>query len=120
MTVIIVYVVTVMLFIWLLLCYRGNEYRSQIWGRNVTLFGSDCDSGVSAGIGVIHTAPKSGGEKVTLFGSDCDGSVNSGMWVVHTGHKSGGEKVTLFGIDCYDGVSAGIGVIHYCLLYKFD
>ena len=41
---------------------------SQIWGRNVTLFGSDFDSGVSAGIGVIHTGPKSGGGKVTLFG----------------------------------------------------
>ena len=43
---------------------------SQIWGRNVTLFGSDFDSGVSAGIGVFHTCPKSGGDMVTLFGSD--------------------------------------------------
>ena len=54
-------------------------------GRNITLFGSDGDSGVSAGIGVIHTAPKSGGKKVTLFGSKCYDGVSAGVGVIHTG-----------------------------------
>jgi len=43
------------------------------------------------GIGVIHTGPKSGGKKVTLFGSDCDSGVSAGMGVIHTGPKSGGD-----------------------------
>ena len=34
------------------------------------------------------------------------------MGVIHTAPKSGGKKVTLFGSNCYDGVSAGVGVIH--------
>ena len=58
-----------------------------------------CDDGVSAGIWVIHTGPKSGGELVTLFGSYCDDGVSAGIWVTHTGPKSGciwafGHKVT--------------------------
>ena len=64
---------------------------------------------MSAGIGVIHTGPKSGDKKVTLFGSDCDGGVSAGIGVAHTGPKSGGKKVTLFGSDCDGGVSAGYG-----------
>ena len=35
-------------------------------GKKVTLFGSGCDGGVSAGIGIIHTGPKSGG-KISHF-----------------------------------------------------
>ena len=46
---------------------------------------------MSAGIGVIHTGPKSGDEKVTLFGSDGDGGVNAGIGVIHTGPKFRGE-----------------------------
>ena len=60
-------------------------------GQNVTLFSSDCDSGVSAGKGVIHTSLKSGGKNVTLFGSDSDGGVSAGIGIIHTGPKSGGE-----------------------------
>ena len=40
-----------------------------------------CEDGVSAGIWVIHTGPKSGGELVMLFGSYCDDSVSAGIWV---------------------------------------
>ena len=46
---------------------------------------------MSTGIRVIHTGPKSGGEKVTLFGSDCDSGVTAGVGVLHRGPKSGGE-----------------------------
>ena len=35
----------------------------------------DC-YGVSAGIWVKHTGPKSGGDVLTLFGSDCDDAVS--------------------------------------------
>ena len=35
----------------------------------VTFFDSYCNDGVSAGIWVIHSGPKSGGELVTPFGS---------------------------------------------------
>ena len=38
--------------------------------------------------------------------------VSAGIWVIHTGPKSGGELVTLFDSYSYDGVSAGIWVIH--------
>ena len=38
--------------------------------------------------------------------------MSAGIWVIHTGTKSGGDMVTLFGSDCFDGVSADIGVIH--------
>ena len=77
----------------------GHTYRCQILvQKKVTLFGSDCDSGVSAGIGVIHTRPKSGGERVTLSGSDCDGGVSAGIGVIHKGPKSRGEKVTLLAV----------------------
>ena len=40
---------------------------------------------MSAGIGVIHTAPKSGGKKVTLFGSKCYDGVSAGVGVIQTG-----------------------------------
>ena len=53
-------------------------------------------------IWVIHTGPKSGGELVTLFGSNCDESVNAGMWVRHIGPKSEGKLVTLFDRYCDD------------------
>ena len=38
--------------------------------------------------------------------------MGAGIWVIHTGHKSGGELVTLFGVHCDDAVSAGIWVLH--------
>ena len=64
------------------------------------LFDSYCFDGVSAGIWVLHTGPKSGGELVTLFGGYCDDSVSASIWVIHTGPKSGGKLVTLFGSYC--------------------
>ena len=51
---------------------------------------------MSAGIWVIHTGPKSGGELVTLFDSYSYDGVSAGIWVIHIGPKSGGELVTLF------------------------
>ena len=42
---------------------------------------------------------------------DCNG-VSAGIWVIHTGPKSGGELLTLFDSYSYDGVSVGIWVIH--------
>ena len=48
--------------------------------------------------------------------------MSAGIWVIHTGPKSGGELVTLFDSYSYDGVSAGIWVIFtvgFCL-YRFD
>ena len=56
--------------------------------KKVTLFGSDCDDGVSARIWFIHKGAKSGCEMVTLFGSDCDDGVSAGIWVIRTGPKS--------------------------------
>ena len=57
---------------------------------------------------------------MTLFDSySCDG-VSAGVWVIHTGAKSGGELVTLFGGYSCDGVSAGIWVLKRTLvLLKF-
>ena len=46
---------------------------------------------MNAGIGVIHTGPKSGDEKFTFFCSDGDGGVNAGIGVIHTGPKFRGE-----------------------------
>ena len=54
----------------------------------------DCN-GVSAGIWVIHSGPKSGGELVTLFDSYCNDGVSAGIWVIHTGAKSGGRFFTV-------------------------
>ena len=46
--------------------------------------------------------------------------VDAGIWVIHTGAKSGGELVTLFGSYFCDGVSAGIWVLKRTLvLLKF-
>ena len=64
----------------------------------VTEFDSYSYDGVSAGIWVIHTGPKSGGELVTLFGGYCDDSVSAGIWVIHSGPKSGYKLVTLFAV----------------------
>ena len=47
---------------------------------------------------------------VTFFDSYCNDGVSAGIWVIHTGPKSGGELVTLFDSYCNDGVSAVIGV----------
>ena len=33
----------------------------------------------------IHTGPKSGGDIVTLFGSNCYDGVSAGVGVIHTG-----------------------------------
>ena len=33
---------------------------------------------------------------MTLFGGYCDDSVSAGIWVIHSGPKSGGEPVRLF------------------------
>ena len=49
---------------------------------------------------------------VTLFDSYSYDVVTAGIWVIHTGAKSGGELVTLFDSYSYDGVTAGIGVQH--------
>ena len=71
MTVIMVCVVTVMLLIWLLLGSWVGYCSASIW--------------------VIHIGPKSGCKLSTLFGSDCDDGVSAGVWVIHTGPKSGGH-----------------------------
>ena len=78
----------------------------QVPNLGVTLFGGYCDDSVSAGIWVIHTGPKSGGELVTLFGGYCDDSVSAGIWVI----QMGGKLVTLFDTYCHDGVDAVLGV----------
>ena len=49
---------------------------------------------------------------VPLFDSFSYDGVTAGIWVIHTGPKSGGDQGTLFGGYSYDGVSAGIWVIH--------
>ena len=79
----------------------GHTHRWQIWGRVLTLFGGYSYDGVSAGIWVIHTGGKSGGEMLTLFGGySYDGvsgysydSVSAGIWVIQTGGKYGGEML---------------------------
>ena len=40
--------------------------------EKVTLFGSNCDDGLIAVIGVQYNTDRSGYKLVTLFGSDCD------------------------------------------------
>ena len=60
----------------------GHTYRWQIWRRVLTLFGGYSYEGVSAGIWVIHTGGKSGGELVTLFGVHCDDAVSAVIWVL--------------------------------------
>ena len=65
----------------------------------------------SAGIWVIHTGPKSGGELVTLFGSCCDDGASVVIGVQQTTSKSRGELVTLFG-SCYDD---GVRVVTFLL-----
>ena len=59
-----------------------------------------------------NTSGKLGYEIVTLFSSDCDDGVIAGIWVIHTGAKSGCKVLTLFDSYFYDGVSDGIWVIH--------
>ena len=49
---------------------------------------------------------------VTLFGGYSYDGVSAGIWVIHTGAKSGGELVTLFDSYSYDGLNAAIGVQH--------
>ena len=49
---------------------------------------------------------------MTFFDSYSYDGVSAGIWVIHTGPKSGGELVTLFDSYSYDGVSAGIWVIN--------
>ena len=49
---------------------------------------------------------------VTLFGGYSYDGMSAGIWVILTGPKSGCKLVTLFGGYSYDGVSAGIWVIH--------
>ena len=57
---------------------------------------------------------------MTLFGGYSYDGVSAGIWVIHTGAKSGGELVTLFGGYSCDGVSAGIWVLKRTLvLLKF-
>ena len=48
---------------------------------------------------------------LTLFGGYSYEGVSAGIWVIHTGGKSGGELVTLFGVHCDDAVSAVIWVL---------
>ena len=61
----------------------------------MTLFDSYSYDGVSAGIWVIHTGPKSGGEQVTFFDSYSYDVVSAGIWVIHIGAKSGCKLLTL-------------------------
>ena len=49
---------------------------------------------------------------MTLFGSYCDDGVSAGIWVIHRGPKSGCKLVTLFGGHSYDGLNAVLGVQH--------
>ena len=58
----------------------------------MTLFGGYSYDGVSAGIWVIHTGPKSEGEQVTFFGGYSYDGVSVGIWVIHRGPKSGGSR----------------------------
>ena len=70
--------------------------------------------------GPTHRGPKSGCKLVTLFGSYCDDGVSAGIWVINRGPKSGCKLVTLFGGYSCDGVSAGICVLKRTLvLFKF-
>ena len=84
----------------------------QVPNLGVTLFDSYSYDGVSAGIWVIHTGPKSGGELLTLFDSNSYDGLSAGIWVIHRGAKSWCKQVALFGGYSYDGVSAGIWVLH--------
>ena len=59
-----------------------------------TIFGSDCDDGVSAAVWVIHTSPKSGCN--LLFESDCDNVVSAVIGVEDTSPKSGCKLLTFF------------------------
>ena len=68
----------------------------------MTLFGGYSYDGVSAGIWVIHTGPKSGGKQVTLFGGYSYDGVSAGIWVRHTGPKSGCKLMMLFGTYSYE------------------
>ena len=49
---------------------------------------------------------------MTLFGGYSYDGVSVGIWVIHTGPKSGCKLVTLFGGYSYDGLNAAIGVQH--------
>ena len=49
---------------------------------------------------------------MTLFGGYSYDGVSAGIWVIHTGPKSGCQLVTLFGGYSYDGLNAAIGVQH--------
>ena len=60
--------------------------------KKVTLFGNDCDDGVSACIWVIHTGAKS--RRSLIFGSDCDDGV-SAFCMGHT-YRCQVKKVTYF------------------------
>ena len=86
----------------------------QVPNLGVTLFNSYSYDGVSAGIWVIHTGPKSGGELVTLFDSYSYDGVTAGIWVIHTGPKSGGELLTLF--DSYSYWLPGACIINTNIL----
>ena len=66
----------------------------------MTLFGGYCDDSVSAGIWVIHTGAKSGGELVTLFGGYCNDNVSAGLWVLHTKGTKGGIHGHLRELHC--------------------
>ena len=61
-------------------CY---EVRLQIWCKLVTFFDSYSYDGVSVGLWVIHTGPKSGGELVTLFDSYSNDGVSAVIGVQH-------------------------------------
>ena len=58
----------------------------------MTLFGGYSYDGVSAGIWVIHSGPKSGGEQVTIFGGYSYDNMSVGIWVIRRGPKSGGSR----------------------------
>ena len=60
----------------------------------MTLFNNCFYDGVSEGIWVIHTGPKSGCKLVTLFDSYFYDGASAGIWVIHTDPKSGCKLVT--------------------------
>ena len=63
----------------------------MVGARRAHFFGSNCDDGLIAVIGVQYKSDRTKCKLVTLFDSySCDG-VTAGIWVLQTGPKSGGS-----------------------------
>ena len=62
----------------------------------------------------IHRGPKSGCKMVTLFDSYSYDGVSAGIWVIHTGPKSGGQTLAcILSKMCYYIPSFMIGYCDY-------